>query len=109
MTRLLLDAHLSGRAVGRALRDRRHDVRALDAEKSLEGLKDEDVLELAISEERVLITANVADFLPLIGNIAESGRSHPCCILLPIYFRNEDYGFIISSIDRELQLVQPDQ
>ncbi|CAN5281656.1 hypothetical protein BH24ACT19_BH24ACT19_18160 [soil metagenome] len=49
MTRLLLDAHLSGRAIGRALRDRGHDVRALDAEKNREGLKDEDVLDLAIS------------------------------------------------------------
>ena len=109
MTRLLLDAHLSGRAVGRALQDRGHDVRALDTEKDLEGLKDEDVLELAISEERVLVTANVADFLPLIGDLAESGRLHPGCILLPSSFRNEDFGPLISAIDRELQEVPPDR
>lgn len=107
MTRLLLDAHLSGRAIGRALRERGHDVRALDAEKKLEGLRDEDVLELAISEERVLITANVADFLPLLGDLAESGRSHPGCILIPNSFRNDDFGSLISAIDRELREVSP--
>jgi Domain of unknown function (DUF5615) len=83
LSRLLLDAHLSGRAIGRALRDRGHDIRALDAEKNLEGLRDEDVLGLAISEDRVLITANVADFLPLLTTLIESGRSHPGCILYP--------------------------
>lgn len=90
MTRLLLDAHLSGRAIGRALQDLGHDVHAIDTEKNLEGLKDEDVLELAISEGRVLITANVADFLPLISALAASGRSHTGCILVPNSFRNED-------------------
>lgn len=106
MTRLLLDAHLSGRAIGRALQDRGHDIRSLDAEKNLEGLRDEDVLELAISEDRVLITANVADFLPL---LIESGRSHAGCILIPNSFRNEDFGPLISAIDRELQEVPPDE
>lgn len=109
MTRLLLDAHLSGRAIGRALRDRGHNIRALDAEKDLEGLRDEDVLELAISENRVLITANVADFLPLLTTLIESGRSHPGCILIPKSFRNEDFGPLISAIDRELQEVPPDE
>ncbi len=109
MTRLLLDAHLSGRVIGRALRDRGYDIRALDAEKNLEGLKDEDVLELAISEDRVLITANVADFLPLLTALVESGRPHPGCILIPKSFRNEDFGPLISAIDRELQEVPSDE
>ena len=109
MTSLLLDAHLSGRAIGRALRDRGHNIRALDAEKDFEGLRDEDVLELAISENRVLITANVADFLPLLTTLIGSGRSHPGCILLPKSFRNEDFGPLISAIDRELQEVSPDE
>ena len=109
MTSLLLAAHLSGRAIGRALRDRGHNIRALDAEKDFEGLRDEDVLELAISENRVLITANVADFLPLLTGLIESGRSHPGCILIPKSFRNEDFGPLISAIDRELQEVSPDE
>jgi predicted nuclease of predicted toxin-antitoxin system len=109
LTRLLLDAHLSGRAIGRALRDRGHDIRALDVEKNLEGLRDDDVLELAISEDRVLITANAADFLPLLTALVESVRSHPGCILIPNSFRNEDFGPLISAIDRELQEVPPDK
>jgi hypothetical protein len=109
LTRLLLDSHLSGKAIGQALRHRGHDIRALDAEKDLEGLRDEDVLELAISENRVLITANVADFLPLLTPLIESGRSHPGCILIPKSFRNEDFGPLISAIDRELQEVPPDE
>ena len=108
MTRLLLDAHLSGRAVGRALRNRGHEVYAIDAEKNLEGLRDEGVLDLAISEERVLITANVADFLPLLTSLSESGRSHSGCILIPNSFGNEEFGPLISAIDRELQVIPPD-
>jgi predicted nuclease of predicted toxin-antitoxin system len=109
LTRLLLDAHLSGRAIGRTLRDRGYDIRALDAEKNLEGLRDEEVLELAISEDRVLITANVADFLPLLTALIESGRSHPGCMLIPNSFRNEDFGPLISAIDHELQEVTSDE
>jgi hypothetical protein len=109
LTRLLLDAHLSGRAIGRALQDRGHNIRSLDTEKYPEGLRDEDVLELAISEDRVLITANVADFLPLLTALIESGRSHPGCILIPNSLRNEDFGPLISAIDRELQEVPPDE
>lgn len=108
MTRLLLDANISGRAIGRALRDRGHDIHAIDAEKNLEGLKDENVLELAISENRVLITANVGDFLPLIAALAASSRSHTGCILIPNSFRNEDFGPLISAIDSELKTTPPD-
>jgi hypothetical protein len=109
LTRLLLDAHLSGKVIGRALRARGHDIRSLDTEKNLEGLRDRDVLGLAISEDRVLITANVADFLLLLTALIESGRSHPGCILIPNSFRNEDFGPLISAIDRELQDVPPDE
>jgi hypothetical protein len=109
LTRLLLDAHLSGRAIGRTLRDRGHDIRSLDTEKNLEDLRDEDVLDLAVSEDLVLITANVADFLPLLTTLIESGRSHRGCLLIPNSFRNGDFGPLISAIDRELQEVPPDE
>jgi hypothetical protein len=67
------------------------------------------VLELAISENRVLITANVADFLLLLTTLIESGRAHPGCILIPNSFRNEDFGALISAKDHELQEVQPNE
>ncbi len=103
MTRLLLDEHLSGKVVGKALQEGGHDARAISGDKELEGLLDEDVLELAIGEERVLVTANVAHFLPLLTVLGESGRSHAGCILIPNSFRNEDFGPLISAISRELE------
>jgi hypothetical protein len=42
--RILLDAHISGRTVGKALVEGGHDVRALDSEVELEGLSDPEVL-----------------------------------------------------------------
>ncbi|MBV8194400.1 MAG: DUF5615 family PIN-like protein, partial [Candidatus Dormibacteraeota bacterium] len=51
--RLLLDAQLSPAKIAEPLRQRGHDVLALAAERSLEGLDDERVLELAATDGRV--------------------------------------------------------
>lgn len=98
MIRLLLDAHISGRVVGKALEEAGHDVYALDSEKELEGMKDPDVLELAISEERVLVTANVGDFMALITQLNAGGRSHTGCICAPKSISNEEFSAIISGV-----------
>jgi hypothetical protein len=60
--RILLDAHISGRTVGKALIEGGHDGRALDSEVELEGLSDPEVLKLAAAEGRVLVIANIRDF-----------------------------------------------
>lgn len=52
--RFLLDAHLSGRVVGKSLTRSGHEVRALDSGTEFEGLTDPEVLELAVSEGRIL-------------------------------------------------------
>ncbi len=98
MIRLLLDAHISGRVVGKALEEAGHDVYALDSEKELEGMQDPDVLELAISEERVLVTANVGDFMALITQLNASGRSHTGSICVPKSISNEEFSAIISGV-----------
>ncbi len=100
--RLLLDAHISGRTVGRALADGGHDVRAIDSESELEGLADPEVLELAVGEGRVLVTANIRDFEPLLRERAGEGRSHAGVILVPSSVRNESFGVLISGIERVL-------
>lgn len=100
--RLLLDAHISGRTVGRALVDGGHDVRAIDSESELEALADPEVLELAVGEGRVLVTANVRDFEPLLRERAGEGRSHAGVILVPSSVRNEAFGILTSGIEREL-------
>jgi predicted nuclease of predicted toxin-antitoxin system len=80
--RLLLDANLSPRAIGLPLRSSGHDVRCLAEESALDSLDDPGVLELAASENRILVTRNSRDFAPLAREWAEAGRSHAGCVLI---------------------------
>lgn len=96
--RLFLDAHISGRRIAQALRARGHDVRAADEERALDGLDDADLLVLAAEDERILITANVRDFLPILREWAEAGRSHAGCILIAGSIRQHQFGTIISGV-----------
>lgn len=80
--RLLLDANLSPRGIGEPLRQAGHDVLALAAEPALEGLDDPEVLALAASESRILVTRNSRDFAPILREWAEAGRAHAGCILI---------------------------
>ncbi len=80
--RLLLDANLSPRGVAAKLREAGHDVLALAEDATFERLPDPQVLELAASEQRVLITRNSRDFAPLARQWAEAGRSHAGIILI---------------------------
>lgn len=75
----------------------------MDSEKQLEGLPDRGVLELAISEGRILVTVDVGDFLPLVTELNESGRSHAGLICIPKSISNEEFGVIISAIERALR------
>lgn len=97
--RILLDAHISGRTVGKALIEGGHDVRALDSEIELEGLSDPEVLELAAAEGRILVTANIRDFEPLLRQWAGESRSHAGVILVPSSVRNEAFGVLISGVE----------
>lgn len=101
--RLLLDAHISGRTVGKALAEGGLDVRALDSEIELEGLSDPEVLVLAAAEGRILVTANIRDFAPLLREWADEGRSHVGGILVPSTVRNEAFGTLISGLRRTLE------
>lgn len=101
--RVLLDAHVSGPSVGGPLRDRGHDVRALDQEAELEGLEDEDVLALASEDERILVTHNVADFPEILREWAAGGRSHAGAII--VYgIGHSEFGVLLRGIERWLEL-----
>ena len=100
--RILLDAHISGRTVGKSLVEGGHDVRALDSEQELERLSDPEVLQLAATEGRVLVTANVRGFEPLLREWAGEGRSHAGVILVPSSVRNEAFGVLISGVEETL-------
>ena len=79
---VLLDAHVSGRRVGRALRTAGHDVLALDQDETLSRLPDGEVLDLAAKENRVVVTYNVSDFARLARERAEARRPHAGLILV---------------------------
>ncbi len=96
--RLLLDAHISGRVVASRLRSQGHDVFALDEHRELEGIGDAEVLMLAAQQQRILITFNLRDFLPLVRQWAEEGRSHAGCVLLA-RIAQSDFGGILGRLE----------
>jgi predicted nuclease of predicted toxin-antitoxin system len=101
--RLLLDAHVSGPKVGRRLQETGHDVRALDQELALEALDDDEVLALATSERRILVTHNVADFPRILREWAAAQRSHAGVIL--VYgIDHSEFALITQGIERWLEL-----
>ncbi|HMJ01966.1 MAG TPA: DUF5615 family PIN-like protein [Conexibacter sp.] len=96
--RLLLDAHVSGRRIGAALRERGHDVLAVAEERSLDGCPDEELLELANSQQRVLVTFDAADFPRICREWLERGRSHHGCALL-VGIRHHEFGAIMRALE----------
>lgn len=77
--RLLLDAHVSGRKIGKRLAKDGHDVLAVDSESALEGLRDEDLLQLAAEQKRIVLTFDVKDFPDITTRWVEAGKHHCGC------------------------------
>ena len=101
--RLFLDAHVSGGNVGDRLADSGHDVRALDSEREIEGIDDDELLELASRDERVLVTFNVADFPVILRERASADRPHAGVIL--VYgIDHSEFGLVVRGIERWLAL-----
>ena len=100
--RLLLDHHLSPRRVAPPLSEAGHDVLALAAEPTAEGMNDDRVLELAIAEARILVTRNARDFTPRLRARAEGGRSHAGAILIWTLGHHE-FAAIVAGIERLLE------
>ena len=97
--RILLDAHVSGRRLGDALRADGHDVLALDEDAELGALADTEVLALGAAEGRILITFDQRHFAPLLREWAEAGRTHAGCIL--VYgLDHSEFALILGGIRR---------
>jgi hypothetical protein len=105
--RLFLDAHVSGRRIADALRQAGHDVRAADEERALDGWSDEDLLALATSEGRIMVTFNVHDFPLIVRRWAEAGRHHAGCAIL-VGINHSEFGAILQILDSTLS-AQPRQ
>lgn len=98
--RLFLDAHVSARRIATALRER-HDVRAADEERELDGWDDERLLALATEEGRIMITFNVADFARIATEWAAASRSHAGCLLI-VGIDHSEFGLILRVITHVL-------
>jgi hypothetical protein len=100
--RLFLDAHVSARRIAAALREDGHDVRAADEERQLDGFEDERLLELATTEQRIMITFNVKDFARLATEWGAAGTPH-AGILLIVGIDHAEFGLTLRIIKAALQ------
>ncbi len=99
--RLLLDAHFSGRRIGDPLRAAGHDLSALNEEGELGRMRDEEVLRLAVKEDRILVTADVHHFPRILRKWAAARRSHAGVIL--VYgIDHEEFALIARGVERLL-------
>jgi hypothetical protein len=78
----LLDEQLSGR-IAQLLRERGLDVQAVGERPELLQSADRELLDLAFSEQRAMVTNNIKDFRPLAAERLLDGRGHAGLILLP--------------------------
>jgi hypothetical protein len=101
--RLLLDEMLSP-DIAEQLRERGHDVQAIAASEHAE-LDDPEVLDLARSQQRALVTNNVRDFRPLhIAAVQPGGASHYGMVFMSGNFRRTkaDIGGIVVALEAKL-------
>lgn len=78
---LLLDEMFSD-TIAQQLRAKGHDVISVVATPALVALPDDQILAYATNEGRVLVTANIKDFMPLDGRYRAAGQAHPGLILV---------------------------
>jgi Domain of unknown function (DUF5615) len=90
---LLLDEMFSD-GIAQQLRAKGYDVVSAVADPALVGLPDDQVLAYATAEGRVLVTANIKDFVPLDGRYRAAGQSHAGLILVSTKTFPQDRGFL---------------
>lgn len=71
---------------------------ALDHDRALSRLADEEVLALAVEQERIVITHNVRHFVPIIRSRVEARLGHPGVVLVTL--PHTDYGAILRRLEQ---------
>jgi len=102
--RLLLDEMLSP-VIAEQLRAQGRDVAAVKGHPLREALADHDVMDLARSERRALVTDNLVDFRPLHHEaIAPGEPGHFGMIFMPSGYRRAkaDVGRIVAALQAKL-------
>ncbi|MGI9092803.1 MAG: DUF5615 family PIN-like protein [Mycobacteriales bacterium] len=96
--RLLLDEMLSG-TIADQLRRRGYDVVAVVDDVSLVSTSDQDLLAHATDQQRVLVTANIADFTAIASDWRTGGRVHHGIIYVAYRTFGQDRSFIGAVVD----------
>lgn len=96
--RLLLDEMLSG-TIADQLRRRVYDVVAVVEDVSLVSTSDEELLAHATEQQRVLVTANIADFAAIAGDWRTGGRVHHGIVYVAYRTFGQDRSFIGAFVD----------
>jgi hypothetical protein len=99
--KLLLDEMLSP-AIARELRSRGHDVESVVGNPDREALSDPEVLAVARTEHRAVVTDNLRDFRPLHHEaVTPGGGGHYGMIFMPGSYRRTraDTGRIIAALE----------
>jgi len=102
--KLLLDEMLSP-AIARELRSRGHDVEPVAGHPDREALPDPEVMALARSQRRAVVTNNLRDFRPLHHEaITPGGAGHFGMIFMPGTYRRTraDTGRIVAALEEIL-------
>jgi hypothetical protein len=89
---LLLDEMFSD-DIAQQLRAKGYDVISVVADSALVGLPDDQVLAYATTHGRILVTANIKDFVPLDGRYRAAGQSHAGLILVSTKTFPQSRGF----------------
>ena len=76
-------------------------MRSADEERQLDGLADEQLLELAVADTRTMITFDVKDFTLIARRWAEAGREH-AGLGIVVGIDHGEFGAILDVISREL-------
>jgi predicted nuclease of predicted toxin-antitoxin system len=102
--KLLLDEMLSP-AIARELSARGHDVQAVAGHQEREALSDPEVLAIARTERRAIVTNNVRDFRPLHAEaVMPGGPGHFGMIFMSGNYRRTraDIGRIIAALEAKM-------
>ncbi len=85
--------------IAQQLRVSGYDVTAVVADAALVGLPDEQILAHAAATGRVLVTANIKDFVPLDGRYRAAGQSHAGLVLVSTktFLRNLGFTAAVTS------------
>jgi len=80
-------------AIAGQLRAKGHDVIAVVADPALAGLADDQILAHATAADRVLVTANIKDFMPLDARYRAASQAHAGLILVSAKTFPQDRSF----------------